>query len=154
MAWIGMGLGLAMTIAGLLVMRHPSIEGITPLPGVGFVLFMAGQYLMTAGYLGSVVCLLHSARWHRILGRLAPLGRMALTNYIMQTVMLAIVFHGYGFGLYGKISRAPQMLIVLAIVIFQIYFSRWWLKRYRFGPLEWVWRSLSYMKIQPMRAAT
>jgi uncharacterized protein len=77
---------------------------------------------------------------------------MALTNYIMQTVMLAVIFHGYAGGLFGQVGRAPQMLIVIAIVVFQLYLSAWWLRRYRFGPLEWLWRSLTYRSVQPMRA--
>jgi uncharacterized protein len=76
---------------------------------------------------------------------------MALTNYIMQSVILTTIFYGYAGGLFGEISRAPQMLIVLAIVAFQIYFSRWWLNRYRFGPLEWLWRSLTYQSLQAMK---
>jgi uncharacterized protein len=69
----------------------------------------------------------------------------------MDTVILVVIFHGYAGGLFGQISRAPQMLIVTAIVIFQFYFSGWWLARFRFGPLEWLWRSLTYKSVQPMR---
>ena len=82
---------------------------------------------------------------------MAPVGRMALTNYIMHSVILTTLFYGYAAGLYGQISRAPQMLIVVAIVLFQVAFSSWWLGRYRFGPLEWLWRSLTYKEMQPMR---
>jgi uncharacterized protein len=79
------------------------------------------------------------------------MGRMALTNYIMHTVILASIFHGYAGGYYGEIGRGPQLLIVAAILIMQLYLSTWWLGRYRFGPLEWVWRSLTYKSMQPMR---
>ncbi len=78
---------------------------------------------------------------------------MALTNYIMHTVILVLIFHGYAGGMFGEISRAGQMLIVAAILIFQLYFSAWWLARFRFGPLEWLWRSLTYMSVQPMKTA-
>ena len=81
------------------------------------------------------------------------MGRMALTNYIMHTVILASIFHGYALGYYGEIGRGPQLLIVVAILIMQMYLSTWWLGRYRFGPLEWVWRSLTYKSIQPMKIA-
>jgi uncharacterized protein len=64
-----------------------------------------------------------------------------------------LIFHAYGADMFGRIPRAPQMLIVVPIVAFQMIFSAWWLKRYRFGPLEWVWRSLTYKSWQPMRIA-
>jgi uncharacterized protein len=95
--------------------------------------------------------LLGSPAWSAQLNKFAPMGRMALTNYIMQTVILAAIFHGYAGGLFGQVARAPQMLIVIAILVIQLYFSTWWLNRYRFGPLEWLWRSLTYMSLQPMR---
>jgi uncharacterized protein len=88
---------------------------------------------------------------YRILQKLAPFGRMALTNYIMQSVILLLVFHGYAGGLYGQVSRSGQMLVVVAILVIQIVLSTWWLKRYRFGPLEWLWRLATYLSWQPLR---
>jgi uncharacterized protein len=76
---------------------------------------------------------------------------MALTNYLMQSIILSLIFYGYAGGQYGEISRAPQMLIVLAIIVSQLFFSQWWLNRYRFGPMEWLWRSLTYKEIQVMK---
>jgi uncharacterized protein len=76
---------------------------------------------------------------------------MALTNYIMQSVILLLVFHGYAGGLYGQVSRSGQMLVVVAILVIQIVLSTWWLKRYRFGPLEWLWRLATYLSWQPLR---
>jgi len=81
--------------------------------------------------------------------RFAALGRMALTNYLMHSVVLTIVFYGYGFGLYGAIPRIWQMLFVVAMVGFQLWFSPYWLRNYRFGPVEWLWRSLTYWQRQP-----
>lgn len=153
MAWIGMSFGLFFSIGGLTVMQHPAIETAQVLEAAGNVMFFFGQYVLSAGYLGLIMVLLASPAWLRRLSRVAPMGRMALTNYIMQTVILAAIFHGYAGGYYGEISRAPQMLIVVAIVAFQAPFSAWWLSRYRFGPLEWLWRSLTYMKLQPMKIA-
>jgi uncharacterized protein len=79
------------------------------------------------------------------------MGRMALTNYIMHSVILAVIFHGYAGQMYGLISKSPQMLIVAAIILFQVIASTLWLKAFRFGPLEWLWRSLTYLKVQPMK---
>ena len=76
---------------------------------------------------------------------------MAFTNYLMQSIFCATIFYGFGFGLYGKLERYEQYYVVGAIWLFQIIFSNIWLQYYRFGPFEWVWRSLTYWKKQPMK---
>ena len=86
-----------------------------------------------------------------LMQRFAALGRMALTNYLLHSVILTTVFYGYGLGLYGSIPRIWQMAFVVAVIGFQLWFSPVWLQRYRFGPVEWLWRSLTYWKRQPMR---
>jgi uncharacterized protein len=151
MARIGLGVGLFVTVGGLLVMSHPAVEHIMPIQAVANVLFAGGQFLMAAGYLGLLVRLLDSPKWHKMLAKLAPMGRMALTNYIMHSIILTSIFYGYAGGFYGEVSRAPQMLIVFAIVAIQIPLSSLWLKHYQFGPLEWLWRSLTYKARQPFR---
>ena len=151
MAWIGLGLGLPLTIGGLLITQHPASEDIMMLFATGGTLFFIGEYVLAAGYLGLVVSLLRTEKWVRRLNKFAPLGRMALSNYIAHSVILTSIFYGYAGGLYGQISRAPQLLIALGIIVLQLYFSTWWLQRYQFGPLEWLWRSLTYKKVQPMR---
>jgi len=85
--------------------------------------------------------------------RLAAVGRMALSNYLMHSVLLTTVFYGYGFGLYGHVDRLYQMAFVLVVWLLQLYLSPIWLRHYRFGPAEWLWRSLTYWKRQPMRLA-
>ena len=69
----------------------------------------------------------------------------------MHTVILCFIFYGYGAGMFGHISRTPQMLIVFAIILFQLVLSTWWLNRFQFGPLEWFWRCLTYKRLQPMK---
>ncbi len=83
----------------------------------------------------------------RALRTLAPLGRMALTNYIMQSVICVIIFYGVGFGYFAKLPYYMVNIIGIAILVFQIYFSKFWLNHFRFGPLEALWRRLSYGKI-------
>ena len=75
---------------------------------------------------------------------------MALTNYLLHTIIATTIFYGHGLGYFGQVSRVGQILIVSGIWAFQIPFSAWWLKRFQFGPFEWLWRSLSYMKQQPL----
>ena len=76
---------------------------------------------------------------------------MAFSNYLFQSVVTAILFLGWGFGLAGRFDYAGQLLIVVAIWVFQLAVSPLWLRRFRFGPAEWLWRSLTYWKLQPMR---
>ncbi|MDH3441222.1 MAG: DUF418 domain-containing protein [Gammaproteobacteria bacterium] len=151
MAVIGLSFGLFLTVGGLVVLQHPAAEISEVLGAAGGTLFFFGQYVLCAGYVGLIVLLLDKQRWFAFLNRCAPMGRMALTNYLMQTAILAAIFHGYAGGLFAQVSRAPQMLIALAILAFQMALSIWWLKRYRFGPLEWIWRSLTYKSMQPIR---
>jgi len=113
----------------------------------------AGILALAFAYLSVLVLLFHrSATWRRRLGYLAPVGRMALTNYLTQSVLYFILLTGVGFGLYGEVG--PSWCVVLAVIIFaaQTAFSGWWLTRYRFGPAEWAWRTLTYGRLQQMRA--
>lgn len=148
---IGLPLGLFLNIAGLLLLQQPAAQVSTMITAVGEMIFFVGQYVLTAGYLGLVICMLTNEKWHHRLAKFAPMGKMALTNYLMHSVILSSIFYGYAGGQYGQISRGPQVLMVIAIVIFQMLFSTWWLNRYRFGPMEWLWRSITYKKLQPMR---
>lgn len=116
-------------------------------------IIMLGIPAMSLFYLSAIVLLFQRPRWQRRLLRLAPVGRMALTNYLMQTVFHLFIFYGYGLGL-GLIGRVGTSLCIplsLAIFGLQILYSRWWLARFRFGPAEWLWRTLTYGARQPMR---
>jgi uncharacterized protein len=106
---------------------------------------------MTLGHVGLVVLLVQSGRRARLLAALAAVGRMALTNYIGQTVICSLLFYGFGFGLFARLSHSRVMLVMVGIWLVQIMFSVTWLQQFRHGPLEWLWRSLTYMKMQPMR---
>ena len=78
-------------------------------------------------------------------------GQMALTNYLMQTIICTFLFYGHGLGMFGSVSRTGQFGIVIAIWALQLCLSPMWLKRFRFGPFEWLWRSLAYWKVQPFK---
>ncbi|AHG92515.1 protein of unknown function DUF418 (plasmid) [Gemmatirosa kalamazoonensis] len=84
-------------------------------------------------------------------GPLAAVGRTAFTNYILQTVLCTTLFYGYGFGLFAKLDRVQLLGVVAAVWAVQLALASWWLARFRFGPLEWLWRSLTYWRRQPMR---
>ncbi|MEM7052277.1 MAG: DUF418 domain-containing protein [Acidobacteriota bacterium] len=78
-------------------------------------------------------------------------GRMAFTNYLGQSVICTLIFYGTGLGWFGSVERSGQALVVVLVLLFQLVFSAWWLERFRFGPAEWLWRSLTYGRLQPMR---
>ena len=98
-----------------------------------------------------MLCKAGAARW--LTSRLAAIGQMALSNYILQSVVCSFVFTGYGFGLYGKLERYQMYYVVAGCWAIALVASPLWLRRYRFGPVEWCWRSLTYWKRQPMRIA-
>ncbi len=99
---------------------------------------------LSAGY-ASLLCLLWlSPRWHRLLQTFAPVGRMALTNYVGQSVVCTLIFYGTGLGLGGKMGPTLYLPIGFAVYLTQIVVSRLWLGRFQFGPLEWIWRMLTY----------
>lgn len=94
---------------------------------------------------------LSAAPGGRLTRLLAPVGRMALTNYLLQSVIGTLIFYSYGLGLFGKVGPAATTGLAIVIFTLQIAASSWWMKRFRFGPAEWAWRSLTYGRTQPMR---
>jgi uncharacterized protein len=82
---------------------------------------------------------------------LAAVGRTALSNYMLQSVVFVLIYYNYGLALYGHITPLPAMLLSAAVYSGELLLSVWWLRRYKFGPLEWVWRSLTYGHTQPFR---
>ena len=109
-----------------------------------------GGVVLAAGYAASIVGLASVPAGQRMLAWAAPVGRMALTNYLGQSLVLGWIFYGYGFGLFGKLSVSTAFTIGVVVYAMQAAISAWWLGRYRYGPVEWLWRSLMYGSWQPM----
>jgi uncharacterized protein len=109
-----------------------------------------GGVVLAAGYAASIVGLASVPAGQRMLAWAAPVGRMALTNYLGQSLILGWIFYGYGFGLFGKLSVSTAFTIGVVVYAMQAAISAWWLGRYRYGPVEWLWRSLMYGSWQPM----
>jgi uncharacterized protein len=112
-----------------------------------------GAVLASVGYAAAIVWLVRRGALRSLRRALAAVGRMAFTNYLMQSVITSVLFLGWGFGLAGSLDYAQQLWIVAAIWAFQLIVSPVWLSRFRFGPAEWLWRSLTYRQFQPMRRA-
>jgi len=102
-------------------------------------------------YAGALVVLAQGAAWKSRLAPLTAVGRMALSNYLFQSLVCTTLFYSYGLGLYGRVHPAAGLALSFAIYSVQVPLSLWWLRHFRFGPMEWVWRSLTYGKLQPMR---
>jgi uncharacterized protein len=119
----------------------------------GWVLYFIGTPPLSFGYAAVIVLLVQRETWRRRLSPLAAVGRMALTNYLLQTLICTTLFYSYGLAWFGKVGPALGVLLTAAIYLAQIPFSVWWLRHFQFGPLEWVWRSLTYLRWQPMRVA-
>ena len=117
----------------------------------GMSLMFVASLVLCLGYVGALVTLWLAPATRSLVAVFAPAGRMALTNYIGHSVVFSTLFYGYGFGWYGQVSRLEQVALALALIAIQLVASAWWLNRYRYGPMEWVWRSATYGKWQPMR---
>lgn len=110
-----------------------------------------GRTALAVGWIGIVILMLRNLN---IGSRLAAVGRMALTNYLMHSLICLFIFTGAGFGLINQLARWQLYGIVLAIWIVQLYLSPWWLARYTYGPIEWLWRGLTYGQFPPLKRTT
>ena len=119
--------------------------------------FVGSQYnywaslLVSLAWVGAVMLMCRAAFWRSVLTPIGAVGRMALTNYLMQTILCTLIFNGHGLGLFGRVERTGQVAIVLGVWAVQLIVSPLWLRRFQFGPFEWLWRSLTYFKLQPVR---
>ena len=109
------------------------------------------RLFLSIGHASLILLVFRSRLVPWLMKALANVGQMAFTNYLMQTIICSLIFYGYGFGYYNKLAFHQLYYVVAAIWVFQLIFSSIWLRYFRFGPFEWVWRSLTYWKKQPMR---
>jgi uncharacterized protein len=110
-----------------------------------------GSILVSLGYIGLVMLICRAGSLRRFTRPFAAAGRMAFSNYIGQSLIGVFIFYGTGLAYFNQVGRSGQILIVLCVWVLQLIVSPLWLRHYRYGPLEWVWRSLTYGKRQPFR---
>ncbi|HXX16736.1 MAG TPA: DUF418 domain-containing protein [Candidatus Eremiobacteraceae bacterium] len=115
------------------------------------VLWLPGSHILSAGYMSGLALIFLHADWRRFLQPFAAVGRMALTDYLMQSVLCTLFFYSYTTGLFGHIGPAWGLVPTVVLYSAQVLFSNWWLSRYRFGPMEWLWRGMTYGKFPSMR---
>ncbi len=141
-AFIGIGIGLPMSIVRTyFVFFGDGSEGISLLNTLNYALSTVPLALGYAALLGML--------YHKkpvLLNWIAPAGKMAFTNYLMQTIISITIFYQLGFGFAGQWGTTVVMLLAISIFLLQVLFSTLWLKHFRFGPLEWIWRQLTYNK--------
>ncbi|MCY1035201.1 DUF418 domain-containing protein [Corallococcus sp. BB11-1] len=157
LAW-GLGVGVAIATLSLVInLRNrgtawpasptPWMLGLRTLREVGYL-------FMGTGYAAAFALLFQRERGRKVLGVLAPAGRMALSLYLMQSLVSVWLYDGWGLGSVGHLPMSRVMLLSLGVFAVQVVLARLWLSRFRFGPVEWVWRSLTYGSAQPMRLAS
>lgn len=150
LAAVGLGIGLPLVAFGIRqnFAYNWSIE---------YSMFFGGQWnywgsaFVSLGYVGLFMWIVRTGVLTALTSKLAAVGRMAFSNYIFHTLVATTIFYGHGLGLFGSVERTGQVAIVLGVWILQLTLSPIWLRHYQFGPLEWVWRSLTYGEKQPMR---
>ena len=143
---VGIGLGL---LGSLIAMSHTPGDRYDGW-GIATGLSIIGNLPACLGYVGGVVLMVHSQTVLSRIRVLGPLGRMALTNYLTQSLIGATFFYGYAMGYWGM-PRAQQVLFVLVVYTAQIAFSHWWLSRFHYGPMEWLWRGVTYWQVPQFR---
>ena len=124
-------------------------------PDINLLLMITGAIFGGASmmfvYLYLFTLMFHKGVFGRLGRVISTAGRMAFTNYLTQTIICTTIFYSYGFGLYGKVNYWQGVIIAIMLFTIQLIWSHYWLKRFRFGPFEWLWRTLTYGKRQPMR---
>lgn len=152
--WILMILGYGIGLSMLIYDTNERIEsnfGFRFQIHGGVFLNFFGSIIVALGHVGALVLIYKYGLFTLFTSRLAAVGRMALSNYLTQSIICTTLFYGYGLGWYGTVNRTGLLAIVLIIWFIQLTISPIWLRHFRFGPAEWVWRSLTYWKWQPMR---
>ncbi len=143
MAIIGLSSGFLLSATGIWINFHKAWT-------LEYSMFLGGQFnyvgslAVALGYIGVVMLIIKSERFKVFIRSFSALGRTAFSNYIFQTLICTLIFYGYGLGLFGNMERKHQVLIVIGVWIVQLVLTSLWLRRFRQGPLEWLWRRLSY----------
>ena len=123
-----------------------------PLPGYIFgIIFNVNSSALVVFYVVGITLMMNRKFWQKILYPLAPIGKMALTSYLLQTALGLMLFYHFGFGLVGKTAPWLNWVIAIAFFMLQALFCKWWFSYFYFGPVEWLWRTSTYFKAQPFR---
>ncbi len=153
MCIVGLGVGLSVSYLRLQLLINNNFNAFEYTKNVSFSFYELSRTFRSIGLLGLIMLLYKSGWFNWFFSLMRPVGQMAFTNYLMQSFICGLIFYGVGFGMFGKLQRYEIYYVVAAIWIIQIIYSNIWLRYFRFGPLEWCWRSLTYGKRQPWSKA-
>ena len=148
---VGYGIALPLNYWKMNFMVETRFDFIKRLTDWPFEFYQIRRLFHTLGHLGLLMLAYRSGFFNGLFRAMARVGQMAFSNYLMQSIIGTWIFYGYGFGLFNKLQRYELYYVVGAVWVFQIIFSNLWLRYFRFGPFEWLWRSLTYWKSQPLR---
>jgi len=149
--WVSLPIGVLLNAGLILSIVNASPAALDYWAFVGRTTGILGGIVMMGTYVSGFILLYNQGKFQKLFAGLSAVGRMALTNYITHSLIALGVFRCAGFGLFGRVEVWQGILLVGVIIGLQIVFSRWWLNTFHFGPLEWLWRTLTYGKIQPMK---
>lgn len=151
--WLGLAIGVTGNVAVTVIkwIYQPPMMPVNLPAYLSTTIPVIATPALSLAYICAVVLVMQSEAWRARLRRFAAVGRLALTNYLLQSILGTLIFYNYGLGFFGDVG--PAVLLPLTFVLFalQVYASRWWIERYRFGPVEWLWRKLTYGGALPMR---
>ncbi len=144
--------GIAIGLPSAAFYAYTSVHLIgTPWELLGLSLSLLTAPLLTGGYAGGMMLLFQTRSGRKLAGLLAPAGRMALSNYLLQSLACALIFFAYGFRLMGQVTPLAGFVSAFAIFAVQLIFSRWWMTRFAYGPLEWLLRAFTNLRLPPLR---
>ncbi|KAB2496378.1 DUF418 domain-containing protein [Priestia endophytica] len=141
MWWISLLIGFPLKIVPQFI-QNDSLEGLSS---------SLGAPLVAIFYISSIALLTYSNRWKKLLNALARAGKLSLTNYLSQSIVFTFLFYGYGFGLFSKVGVTGGIVFTIVFFTIQLFLSKLWLQFFVIGPLEWVWRLWTYLKIPSIR---
>lgn len=154
--WLMMGIGYPIGIAINYYEMQLILEAkFSPLSfSESNITYYWGRFFVSIGHVGLIMLFCKSSFFGWLKSSLAAVGKMALTNYLMHSVICMFIFTGVGFGLFGQLERFELLYVVFSIWIFQLILSPIWLDYFHYGPAEWLWRNLSYQKVHPLKKET
>ena len=147
----GLGLGVLLTWYRLQPLIQFNFDNYQYIKQVPLQLYEVARTVRSVGILGLIMLLYKSGLFKWFFALMRPVGQMAFTNYLMQSLLVGLFFYGIGFGMFGKLQLYQIYYVVAGTWLLQIVWSHTWLKFFRFGPLEWAWRSLTYWQRQPFK---
>jgi len=151
--WLGLPVGVVLAYFSQTGFNGFNALSISEEKGIHAAAELLAGAILCMAYVSGLI--LWMSRGNTLIERLlAPVGRMALTNYLLQSLVFSTIFYGYGLAQWDQISRTNITLMAIGFYILQIFFSKWWMSKHRYGPMEWVWRRLTYGKLISKNSAS